>query len=95
MPYICLSIIPKRVREWCQCARRGGGSGGADSVLVLTAMVVVAVVTAAAAMRMVLPFILPLTPLVTLTFSPALHLDTSPTMDILIFHWLEGKNAVS
>jgi len=51
----------------------------------------VAVVIAVAAMEMVLPFILPLTPLVTLILSPALHLDTSPTMEILIFHWLEGK----
>lgn len=58
-------------------------------------MVVVAVVTVVAAMEMVLPFMLPLTPLVTLTLSPTLHLDTSPTMEILIFHWLEGKNALS
>lgn len=70
---------------------RGGGSGGADSVQVLAAMVVVAVVIVVAAMEMVLPFILPLTPLVTLILSPALHLDISPTMEILIFHWLEGK----
>lgn len=58
-------------------------------------MVVVAVVTVVAAMEMVLPFMLPLTPLVTLTLSPTLHLDTSPTMEILIFYWLEGKNALS
>jgi len=70
---------------------QGGGSGGADSVQVLAAMVVVAVVIVVAAMEMVLPFMLPLTPLVTLILSPALHLDTSPTMEILIFHWLEGK----